>query len=101
MQKNLYNLSNPRKDITEYDSKKVITWIIIVLLIILGGIFVYKYFVNKGPTLEEKMKLLNAVQSEETEVTKEKNTEVLESITKDSKEESYTEEQKLDILNNL
>lgn len=100
MQKNLYNLSNPKKEITEYDSKKVITWTIVVLLIILGGIFVYKNFINKEPTFEEKMQLLDALQTEETEISKEKNIEVLESITNNTKD-PYSEEQKLDILNNL
>lgn len=101
MQKNLYNLSNPKKEITEHDPKKVITWTIVVLLIVLGGIFVYKKFINKEPTLEEKMELLNAVQTEKTEVSKEKNIEILESITNNSNQDTYSEEQKLDILNNL
>lgn len=101
MQKNLYNLKNPQKEISEHDTKKILTWIIVLVLVIGGGYLVYKKFINKEPTFEEKMDVLNSLQTEDSEISKEQNIEVLNSIKSNTSEDTYSNEQKLDILNNL
>lgn len=101
MQKNLYNLKNPQKEISEHDTKKVFKWILIVLVIIAVGFLIYKKFVGRQPSLEEKLDVLNSLQSEDDGVTREEKEKALDEMATDSSAETYTEQQKLDALNNL
>lgn len=101
MQKNLYNLKNPQKEISDHDTKKVLTWVLVILIIAGISFLIYKKVINREPTFEEKMNTLNSLQTEDGEISKEKNIEVLNSIKSNTGEDTYTEQQKLDILNNL
>lgn len=101
MQKNLYNLKNPKKEISEHDSKKVIKWILIVLVVIAVGFLIYKKFVGREPSLEEKLDALNSLQSEDNGVTREEKEKALDEMASDTSTQTYTEQQKLEALNNL
>lgn len=100
MQKNLYNLSNPQKEINEHHPKKVLTWVIIVLVIIGAGFLVYKKFGNREYSLDQKIDVLNSMDSGDNTVPKEEKDRVLEELNNQNTN-TYTDEQKLDVLNNL
>ena len=101
MQKNLYNLSNPQKEITENNPKKVLTWVLVVLVIVGAGFLVYKKFADKETTIEEKLDVLKNLESGDDGISREQKEEALKNLSSEPTEDTYTEQQKLDALNNL
>lgn len=101
MQKNLYNLTNPQSPLNENHPKRVLIWVIIILIIFGVGFLVYKKYKNKDYTFEQKIDILNSVDSGENPRSNEEKEQILNEFDNPVEDQSYPNDKKLEILNNL
>lgn len=99
MQNNVPNYFSPNQN-GENHSKNTLIWILIILIILGVGFLVYKKFGQKKYSFEEKIDALNSLDSGENNYSREQKEQILETL-QSGQANTYTEEQKLDMLNNL